>query len=54
LAEDLGKGYRIIYCNNPESQKMVVGAITACNTTSMCLGGTDFFAYIHILGPAGL
>jgi hypothetical protein len=56
LAEDLRKGYRIIYCNNPESQKMVVGAITACNTANMCLdlGGTDCFACIHILGSAGL
>jgi hypothetical protein len=43
LAENLGKGYRIIYCNNPQSQKMVVGTIPACNTTNMYLGGTDFF-----------
>jgi len=46
LAEDLGRGYRIIYCNNPESQKMVVGAITACNTANMyllILGVSNFF-----------
>ena len=54
LAEDLGKGYIIIYSNNRESQKMIVDAITACNTTNMYLGGTDFFACIHILGSSGL
>jgi hypothetical protein len=33
--EDVGKGYRIIYCINPESHKRVVGAITACNTANV-------------------
>jgi len=57
LADDLGKGYRIIYCNNSESQKMVVGAITACNTANMYLliwEAVIFFACLHILGSAGL
>jgi len=57
LTEDLGRGYRIIYCSNPESQKMVVGAITACNTANMYLliwESVIFFACIHILGSAGL
>jgi hypothetical protein len=35
LAEDVGKGYRIMYCINPGSQKRVVGAITACNTANV-------------------
>jgi hypothetical protein len=46
LAEDLGKGYRIIYCNNPGSQNMVVDAITAYNETNMYLGGTEIYIYI--------
>lgn len=37
LAGDVGKGYRIMYCNNPESQKMVVGVIIACNTANVYL-----------------